>query len=61
MWTPVRLSGPLDSPGEDLSPRLVTAAKDAAIEKVGDTVQSAVETGKEVIKGALDRLMPLFK
>jgi hypothetical protein len=61
VWTPVRLSGPLDSPGEDLSPRLVTAAKDAAIEKVGDTVQSAVETGKEVIKGALDRLMPLFK
>jgi hypothetical protein len=61
VWTPVRLSGPLESPGEDLSPRLVTAAKDAAIEKVGDTVQSAVETGKEVIKGALDRLMPLFK
>ena len=61
VWTPVRLSGPLDSPGEDLSPRLVTAATDAAIEKVGDTVQSAVETGKEVIKGALDRLMPLFK
>jgi hypothetical protein len=61
VWTPVRLSGPLDSPGEDLSPRLATAAKDAAIEKVGETVQSAVETGKEVIKGALDRLMPLFK
>jgi hypothetical protein len=61
VWTLVRLTGPLDSPGEDLSPRLVAAAKDAAIEKVENTVQSAVETGKEVIKGTLDRLMPLFK
>lgn len=61
VWTPMRLQGPLESPGEDLSPRLVAAAGGAVIEKVESTVNSAIETGKGVIKGALDRLMPLFK
>ena len=61
VWTPMRLQGPLESPGEDLSPRLAAAAGGAVIEKVESTVNSAIETGKGVIKGALDRLMPLFK
>ena len=61
VWTPMRLSGPLAKPGEDLSPRLAAAAKDAAVEKVESTVKGAVETGKSVIKSALDTLMPLFK
>ena len=61
VWTPMRLQGPLDGPGEDLSPRLIAAAKGAVIEKVGETVQKTIETGRDVIKGTLDRLMPLFK
>ncbi len=61
VWTPMHLQGPLDGPGEDLSPRLIAAAKGAVIEKVESTVQGAFETGKDVIKGTLDRLMPLFK
>ena len=61
VWTPMRLQGPLESPGEDLSPRLAAAAGGAVIEKVGETVNKAIETGKDVIKGAFDRLMPLFK
>ena len=61
VWTPMHLQGPLDSPGEDLSPRLIAAAKGAVIEKVESTVKGAIETGRDVIKGTLDRLMPLFK
>ena len=61
VWTPVRLQGPLEAPGEDLSGRLAAAAGGAVVEKVGETVNKAIETGKDVIKGAFDRLMPLFK
>ena len=61
VWSPMRLHGPLEKPGEDLSPRLAAAAKGAVIEKVESTVKGAVETGKGVIKGALDLLTPLFK
>ena len=61
VWTPMHLQGPLDGPGEDLSPRLIAAAKGAVIDKVGETVQKTIETGRDVIKGTLDRLMPLFK
>ncbi len=61
VWTPMRLHGPVDAPGEDLSQRLVAAAGGAVVEKVGETVNKVIETGKDVIKGAFDRLMPLFK
>ena len=61
VWTPMHLQGPLGGPGEDLSPRLIAAAKGAVIEKVEGTVQGALDTGRDVIKGTLDRLMPLFK
>ena len=61
VWTPMRLHGPVDAPGEDLSRRLAAAAGGAVVEKVGETVNKAIETGKDVLKGALDRLMPLFK
>ena len=61
VWTPMQLHGPVDGPGEDLSPRLIAAAKGAVIEKVESAVQGAIDTGRSVIKGTLDRLMPLFK
>ena len=61
VWTLMHLQGPIESPGEDLSPRLIAAAKGAVIEKVEETVQKTIEAGRDVIKGTLDRLMPLFK
>jgi hypothetical protein len=54
VWTPMRLTGPLDKPEEDLSPRLAAAAKGAIIDGVENGVRGTIETGKGVIKGALD-------
>lgn len=61
VWTPVRLTGPLAKPIEDLSPRLTAAAQGAVIERVQTTVQDGVKTGKDAVKSALDFLMPLVK
>ncbi len=58
VWAPMRLVGPVNRPTEDLSPRLVAAAKGAVIEKVESTAQEAVKTGREVIKGAFDFFLP---
>lgn len=61
VWTPMRLTGPLAKPKEDLSPRLIAAAQDAAIQGVEKTVRDTIKTGKDAAKGALDLLMPLLK
>lgn len=39
LWTTMRLSGPVDNPKEDLSPRLIAAAAGSVI----DTVQGAIQ------------------
>ncbi|HEY2342777.1 MAG TPA: hypothetical protein VGH90_07100, partial [Chthoniobacteraceae bacterium] len=36
LWTPMHLSGPVEKPKEDLSPRLIAAAQGAIIEKATD-------------------------
>jgi len=61
VWTPMRLTGPLAKPQEDLSPRLIAAAQQAVIEGVENTVRDTLKTGKDAAKSALDLLMPLFK
>ena len=61
VWAPMRLTGPVDSPGEDLSARLIAAAGGAVADKVESTARDALKTGKEAAKGALDFLMPLLK
>lgn len=58
VWAPMRLSGPVAKPAEDLSPRLVAAAQGAVIEKVESTLRDATQTGRDVIKGTLDWLLP---
>lgn len=58
VWAPMRLTGPANKPNEDLSPRLVAAAQGAVIEGVQNAAGEAVKTGKDVIKGALDLLLP---
>ena len=57
LWTPMRMSGPLSKPDEDLTPRLVAAAGDAAIETVKGAVNETIKTGREAVKGALDLLL----
>jgi len=61
LWTPMRLSGPVDKPTEDLSPRLIAAAQGAIIEGAQNAAGKAVETGRDAVKGALDLLLPLTK
>ena len=59
LWAPMRLTGPVNKPNEDLSPRLIAAAQGAVIEGVENAAGEAVKTGKDAVKGALDLLMPL--
>ena len=61
VWAPMRLTGPANKPNEDLSKRLIAAAQGAAVEAVQDAAGQAVKTGKDVIKGALDLLLPPAK
>jgi hypothetical protein len=58
VWTPVRLTGAVDSPTEDLSPRLIAAAGDAVIEKVESTARDALQIGRDAAKSALEFLLP---
>ncbi len=57
LWAPMRLAGPLDSPSEDLTPRLAAAAGDEVIEQVGGAVKDATKTMKDAARSALDLLL----
>lgn len=61
LWAPMRLTGPVDAPSEDLSGRLAAAAGEAVLEKVEGVTRDAIQTGKDAAKGVLDLLAPLFK
>jgi len=61
LWTPVRLSGPVESPTEDLTPRLVAAAGGAIMEKVESTARDAIQIGRDAAKSAIDLLFPKSK
>jgi hypothetical protein len=61
LWTTMRLTGPVDSPTEDLSGRLATAAGEAIVEKVETTAKDLYRAGKDAAQGALDWLMPRAK
>jgi hypothetical protein len=58
VWAPMHLTGPANSPNEDLSGRLIAAAQGAVIQGVQDAAGQAVKTGKDAVKGALDLLLP---
>jgi hypothetical protein len=58
VWTSMRLTGPVDSPNEDLSSRLVAAAGNAVIEKVESAARDALQLGRDAAKSALDLLLP---
>jgi hypothetical protein len=57
-WAPMRVSGPADSPSEDLTARLATAAADTVVEKVESTARDAIQTGRDAAKSVLDTLFP---
>ena len=56
VWSPMRLSGPVSNPKEDLTPRLIAAMQGAVIEGAQNAVEQGVKTGRDAIKGALDLL-----
>lgn len=59
-WTPLRITGPVKSPREDLTARLYAAAENAVVQKVGETatqaVGTAVDTAKKGVNGVLGLL-----
>ncbi len=57
LWAPMRLTGPLEKPIEDLSPRLIAAAQGALIDQATGTARDVLDTAKEAAKGALDLLL----
>lgn len=57
LWAPMRLAGPLNSPTEDLTPRLAAAAGNEVIEQFGGAVKDATKTMKDATKSALDLLL----
>jgi len=61
LWAPLHLTGPIESPSEDLSARLLTAAGNTVIDELDKASGDFIETGKDAAKRALDFLMPLFK
>jgi hypothetical protein len=57
VWTPVRLSGPVGHPSEDLTGRLVAAAGGALMDEAGDAGRKAEETAREAARSLLDMLL----
>jgi len=58
LWAPMRLTGTVNKPTDDLTPRLVAAAQGAVIEGVQNAAGEVIKTGKDAVKGALDLLLP---
>ncbi len=56
LWTPLRVTGPVEKPQEDLSPRLIAAAKGAIIEGAEGVVRDAAQTARDAVKGAIDSI-----
>ena len=61
LWAPMRLTGPVNKPNEDLTPRLAAAAQGAVIEGVQNAAGEAIKTGKDAAKSVLDLLLPTTK
>jgi hypothetical protein len=58
LWAPMRLTGPVNKPTDDLTPRLAAAAQGAVIEGVQNAAGEAIKTGKDAAKSVLDLLLP---
>ena len=49
VWTTVRLTGPVNRPTEDLTPRLVAAIQDAALKKAQQGANGVLDTAKSLL------------
>lgn len=56
LWTPMRLTGPIAKPQEDLTPRLIAAAQNSVIDRAEGMARDAVKGARDAAKGALDFL-----
>jgi hypothetical protein len=56
----MRLTGPANSPREDLTARLATALGETVVEKVGEVVKDPVKKLPDVIKDGLNLLPGLI-
>jgi len=63
LWTTVHVTGPVDNPKEDLTPRLVAAAAGAAIDTVQDIIQQVPKGDLPAVPKKLidDFVTPLLK
>ncbi len=57
LWAPMHLAGPVASPSEDLTARLVAAAGNEVIDQLGGAAKDATKTLKDAAKSALDLLL----
>jgi hypothetical protein len=56
-WAPMRLTGPVDHPNEDLTGKLAQAAAGQVIDTVGGAVKDATKAARDTAKGLLDSLL----
>jgi hypothetical protein len=49
-WTTVRVAGPLDQPQEDLSPRLLAAARQGVVRKLEQGAEAAVDFLRDLLR-----------
>lgn len=59
-WTPVKVGGTIDTPAEDLSPRLARALGETVIETGIDIIEQVPNNATDVLDKALDILSPLI-
>jgi len=57
LWAPMRLAGPVASPKEDLTERLIAAAGTEVIEQLGGAAKDATKQLKDAAKSAFDLLL----
>ena len=58
VWAPMRLTGPLNKPNEDLTARLKQAVGEVLVDTAKGALEDTIKTGKDTIKSALDLLLP---
>jgi hypothetical protein len=59
-WAPMHLEGPVDSPREDLSPRLIAAVTEGAIEGTVESLRKAGESLPGQVPEAAKKLLDMF-
>ena len=59
-WTPLRITGPVRTPREDLSARLYAAVENAVVEKVQTTATEAVGGAVNTVKKSADSVLGLL-